>query len=323
MVKDSWTLMARACSLALVALGAAALASCGGGTSQIEPFAPQQVIVLGDDNNLLTVDGKRYGINGLDATTSVLDCRLLPVWTQSLAGSFGIVMDRCTTGSTVAPRGVTRAAVGAKAADLDAQIDAQIAAAPLNSKDLFTLMIGMHDIIELYEQFPGAKACDLDPNINSPLEDELRARGHHVAEQINRLIDANARIIVSTVQDLGLTPYGRAKEAASPGQAALLTCLTAAFNARVRVDIVQDGRFVGLVLADDLTQIMVRSPSNYSLTNVTQAACTTAVPDCTTQTLVAGATSTSYLWADDLRFGPAAHSQLSALAQTRARNNPF
>lgn len=298
------------------------LASCGGGTERIEPFVPNQIIILGDDNNLLEADGRRYAINGLD-TSNVLDCRLLPVWTQSLASAFGLVLDRCTTGTTVAPRAITRAVAGAKAADLGAQIDAQIAAGALTSKDLFTVMIGMHDIIEVYETFAGDKTCDLDTRVDTPMELELRARGQQVAEQINRLIAADARVIVSTVHDLGLTPYARTREAANPGQAALLTCLTAAFNARVRVDILQDGRFVGLVLADDLTQAISRSPGVYGLSNATDAVCTTAVPDCTTLTLVSGGSTGTHLWADDRRFGPVAHAQLATLANTRARNNPF
>jgi phospholipase/lecithinase/hemolysin len=312
----------RAVQALLAAMGVWVLASCGGGTERVEPFVPQQIIILGDDNNLLEADGRRYSINGLDAS-NVLDCRLLPVWTQSLASAFGLVLDRCTTGTTVAPRAITRAAAGAKAADLDAQIDAQIAAGALTSKDLFTVMIGMNDVIDVYENFAGAKTCDPDTRVDTPMELELRARGQHVAEQINRLIDANARVIVSTVHDLGLTPYARTRDAANPGQAALLTCLTAAFNARVRVDILQDGRFVGLVLADDLMLAITKVPATYGLSNVTDAACTTAVPDCTTATLVSGGSSGTHLWADDRRFGPVAHAQLASLANTRARNNPF
>lgn len=312
----------RAAQLLVTATGGWLLASCGGGTERVEPFVPQQIIVLGDDNSLLETDGRRHGVNGLDAN-NVLDCRLLPVWTQGLANAFGLVLDRCTTGATIAPRAVTRAAAGAKAADLDAQIDAQIAAGTLTSKDLFTVMIGMHDIIEVYETFAGDKTCNVDATIETPMEMELRARGHHVAEQINRLIAANARVIVSTVHDLGLTPYARTREAANPGQAALLTCLTATFNARVRVDILQDGRFVGLVLADDMVQAITKVPGSYNLSNVTDAVCTTTGLDCTTATLVSGGSSGTHLWADDRRLGPVAHAQLASLANTRARNNPF
>jgi phospholipase/lecithinase/hemolysin len=312
----------RAGAALLATIGAWTLHACGGSTEQIDPFVPQQIIVLGDDSSGLASDGKRYGVNGLDSS-AVFDCRLLPIWTQQLAGAYGLVTDRCTTGTTVAPLATTRAVSGAKAAELDAQIDAQLAAGSPTSKDLFTVMIGLHDIIEVYETFVGDKTCDSDPIVNTPMEEELRARGRHVAGQVNRLIDAGARIIVSTVPDLGLSPYGRTRDAASPGQAALLTCLTATYNARVRVDIVQDGRYWGLVLADDVVAALTRVPSAYGLSNVTDAACTTAVPDCTTATLASGASASTHLWADDRRLGPVAHTQLAAQAITRARNNPF
>jgi outer membrane lipase/esterase len=303
----TWKSCRRAAVLAATLLAAWLQTSCGGGTSQIEPFQARQVIVLGDDYSVLQADAKHFSINYLDAN-GVFDCGQYAIWTQIVVANFGLSQDRCPNAS-LGSGGITRGAPGAKAADLDAQIDAQIAAGALTSKDLFLLMIGVNDIIEIYEQSLGA--------------DEAAARGRHVAEQINRLINGGARVIVSTLPDLGLTPYARAKDAASPGQAAVLTELTAAYNARVRVDIVQDGRSIGLILADDLSLAMTRNPSLYLLSNVTDAACTTAVPDCTTSTLVAGATGTTHLWADDRRFGPIAQSQLANLAINRARNNPF
>jgi outer membrane lipase/esterase len=304
-----------------------ALASCGGGSSQIEPFQPRQVILLGDDTVGLVADGRRYGMNGLDAS-NVFDCRLLPLWSQSLTATFGIVMDRCTTGTTQPPQAVTRATPLAKAGDLEAQITAQIASQALTSKDLFVLMIGLHDVIELYENFAGPKTCNPNarPETRTDLQRALAARGTQVADQINRLIAADARIIVSTLPDLGLTPYARSRELANPGDAALLSCMTATFNARVRVDPVQDGRFWGLVLADDLVQAMTNNPSGYGLSNATDAACTANPADpsaCTSATLVSGATANSHLWADDRRLGPVAQLRLAELAISRARNNPF
>jgi phospholipase/lecithinase/hemolysin len=310
------------------------LVGCGGGTSQIDPFQPRQIIILGDENAGLTADAKNYAVNGVDATSGVINCSSQPIWTQNLAANFGLALDRCTQAAPADVRGITRAAFNAKAADLDAQIDAQLALGPTTSKDLYVVMVGMHDIVELYETFPGSRDCNIDTRVTTDLEAELSARGHHVAEQINRLVAAGARIIVSTVHDIGLTPYARAKEAAAPGTMALLTCMTAAFNSRVRVDIVQDGRSIGLVLADDQTQAAVKFPTTFTstdsvsgvqgtLVNVTDAACTVAPPNCTTSTLVVGANAANFLWADDLHFGQAMHTRLSALAETRARNNPF
>jgi hypothetical protein len=296
-------------SRALLAAALVALTACGGGTEQIEPFEPRQIILLGDETAVLTTDGKHYSINGLN-TSNAIDCGSVPTWTQSLVANFGMTLDRCNP-NNLGVRGITRGAPGAKAGDIEAQIDAQLAASAASPKDLFVVMVGLNDIIERYEA--GADCGDA----------ELRARGQRVAAQINRLVAADTRIIVVTVHDLGLTPYARTRDAANPGQSARLSCLTATYNARVRVDIVQDGRFIGLVLADDLTSAMTRSPASYSLTNVTDAACTTALPDCTVNTLVSGASTSTHLWADDRHFGPTAHATLAAFAETRVRNNPF
>jgi outer membrane lipase/esterase len=281
-----------------------AVAACGGGTDSIEPFEPRQIILLGDETSVITTDGKRFGINGLTSANAI-DCNSLPTWSQQLAANFGMTLDRCNP-SNVTARAVTRGTPGAKAGDLEAQVTAQINADAPSSKDLFLVMVGLNDIIERFEA--GADCGDA----------ELRARGQRVAQQVNRLASASARTILVTVHDLGLTPYARTRN-----ESARLTCLTADFNARVRVDILQDGRFIGLVLADDLTQAMTKVPSAYSLTNVTDAACATASPDCTTATLVSGADSATHLWADDRHFGPRAHITIASFAITRARNNPF
>jgi len=84
-----------------------------------------------------------------------------------------------------------------------------------------------------------------------------------------------------------------------------------------------DGRLWGLVLADDNTTAIVRNPASYGLTNITDGACTVAPPDCTTATLVTGAGTSNYLWADDRHFAPLLHNQLANQAITRARGNPF
>jgi outer membrane lipase/esterase len=294
------------------------LAACGGGTSQIEPFEPRQLILLGDESTVLAADGKNYTINALTATNTI-NCNGLPIWTQSLATSFGMVVDRCNPNNLTA-RAVTRGAPGAKAADVEAQITAQFNAEAPTSKDLFVIMVGLNDIIDQFENFAGAKDCDPDPDRNraTPLERELRARGEQVAAQINRLAAADARVIVATVHDMGLTPYATTRNAN-----ALLTCLTASFNTGLRVAMLQDGRFIGLVLTGDLTQAIVNSPQSYGLANVSDAACAVALPDCTTSTLVSGATTGTHLWADDRHLGPVAHNSIASFAESRARNNPF
>lgn len=306
----------RAVRLLIWLLAAWLASSCGGGTSQIEPYQPRQMIFIGDETVGLLADGRRYGINGFDSTGTVIDCGALPIWSQQLAGNFGFGVDHCNAGTP----GVTRAVANGKVADLDAQISAQLALG-VTSKDLFVVMIGMNDIIELYESYTGDRSCDTGAR-NPPrdtLMGELQARGSAAAAQISRILTADGRAIVSTVHDLGQTPYARTR-----GAMALLTCMTAIYNARVRVDIRPlDGRYWGLVLADDNTVAIVKSPGSYGVSNISDAACAVAPPDCTTSTLVTGAFSNTFLWADDRHFSPVLHNQLAGQAITRARNNPF
>jgi len=289
------------------------LASCGGGTQQIDPFQPRQIIFVGDENVGLLPDGRRYGINALNAD-NIFDCAQLPIWSQQLASNFGLPTDNCNAPGSPA---ITRAVANGKAADLDGQISAQIAATGVTAKDLFVVMVGMNDILDLYTQFPVRSEKELT--------DELSARGTAVAKQVNRIAAAGGRVLLSTVHDLSQTPYARAERAshADTDRAALISRLTFAFNSRVRVDILQDGRLIGLVLADDDTDAAVKSPGSFGLSNVTDVACAVAPPECTSSTLTPGATVGSNLWADDRHFGPVMHNTLASGAITRVRNNPF
>jgi outer membrane lipase/esterase len=125
-------------------------------------------------------------------------------------------------------------------------------------------------------------------------------------------------VIVSTMPDLGLTPFG-----IGSGNARLLSDLSMEFNSGLRVNMVQDGRLVGIVFADAEIQSAVGFPATRGYSDVTTPACTVALPGCTTATLVTGATAVSHLWADDLRPGPRFHESLGAQAVSRAVNNPF
>jgi hypothetical protein len=306
----------RRLTAALVVAGS--ITACGGGTSAIEVFIPERVLTFGDETSLILPDGMHYGINGLDANNA-FDCRLQPVWTQLLVGIYGYVFAECNP-TALTPHAFQRAALAAKVADLKTQIDDQVDnKGGFKAKDLATVLVGTYDIIEVYQQNP---ACDPNDRNSAP---EASARGAEVARQVNRLIDLGAKVIVSTVPSVNLTPYGIAQNAADPTRGPLLKCLSDKFNARIRVDIRQDGRFVGLVLGDDAVQLAVNAPAANGLINVTQAACAVPLPDCTTDPikLVSGATATNYLWADDTHLAPWAHASLGSQAATRARNNPF
>lgn len=299
-----------------VALLSALLASCGGGTSQIDAFVAKHVVAFGDEHSVITAEGKRYFVNRFN-DQAVLDCTLNPNWVQSVAAIYGFVFAECNPENLVDPKAVMRATAGARVADLTSQVDAQLAGAGVADDTLVTVLVGLHDVLDLYATYPGSSRADLLA--------EARRRGGALADQVNRLIDAGARVIVATVPDLGLSPFALAEKDAhtDTDRAKLLSDLTSELNAGMRTTVLNDGRFVGLALTDEMTQAMVKQPSAFGLADVKEAACTVALPDCTTDTLSGDADATTWLWADDVHIGFNAQNRLAILAINRARNNPF
>lgn len=304
----------------------AGVASCGGG-GQVVPFDPDRILAFGDELSVIRTDGTKYSINAFritDSTTSPptesateTDCARNPIWIQTVASAFGLVFDRCQ-GAATAASGQVMAQPGHKVADLPAQI-AAVQGAALGESDLAVVMIGMNDILELYARYPTSS--------RETLLDEARDRGTSLGNQINSLAQSGPAVVVLTVPDLGLTPYARQQntDTGDATRSALLSALTSAFNNRMSVTLVNDGRLIGLVYAEIETQNMFRFPSSFGLTNVLDSACadTAAPPACTTSTLVTGATSAGYLWSAPLLLGPTAQSRLGIVAASRAANNPF
>lgn len=292
------------------------LASCGGGTRQVEIFTPARVLAFGDEHSYLTPTGRKYSLNAVTAEdATVISCDANPLWTQAVANAYGFRFAGCL-GTATEAKAIARATPGATVADLATQVDAQ-AAAGFAAKDLAMVMIGLHDVRQIYE---GRASGESEESLIA----KARAAGEQYAAQVNRLVNLGAKVIVATAPDLGITPYGKAK---GTTEAALLTRLSAAYNGRMRVSILNDGRFIGLVLADELLQSAVQVPSAYGLSNVTDATCrtTVALPNCDNIAahLADGASAAGWLWADNLRFSVTAHYQLGVVALARAQSNPF
>lgn len=304
--------------LATAAL-AAALSACGGGSSQIEPFAPTRIMAFGDETSLITAAGSKYTINGLDATTELPSCAMNPIWVQSLAAAFSLTFPQCNPLNVAAPTGLMYATLGAKVADVKAKIDQHLSVSSFGSKDLAAVLAGANDVLELYAQFPGQSQVSL--------LDAAKTRGRALGDQVNRIAEAGGRVIVATVPDMGVTPFALKEKVAKvdTDRAALLSALTREFNTAMRLTIINDGRSIGLVLADESVQAIARFPTAFGYTNVTDAAClaTVAVLDCTSKTLVANGSSVSWLWATDTLLSPIGQARLAELAATRAKNNPF
>lgn len=311
--------MAQLARLALAAgIAGVVVAACGGGTSQVEPFEPDQMVVFGDETSLVREDGLRHTVNPHNVTTGAIDCLLQPIWTQTVAAEMGFIFTSCSPAGATGTPAQMRAAAGAAADDVKTQIDQQLAAGGFSRKGLATVLAGGNDVLALYAQYPGRSEVDLLA--------EAHARGERLGLQVNRLVELGPRVLVSTVPDLGYSPFARAQQAQegdSIERAVLISNLVAAFNGGVRTTILNDGRYIGLVLADEAVQAIVRVPAAFGVKDVSTAACAIALPACTDKTLVESADSASWLWADDRHLAYGGQLQLGYLARARVTGNPF
>lgn len=305
---------------------AAMLASCGGG-EQIQPFAPVRLITIGDELSVLTAQaptGRKYSINALAADGVSVDCATYPIWTQTLAATYAFVFAECNPLNLVQTLAHTYAQAGAKADDFVAQVAQAEADGAFSDKDLVTVLLGTNDVLDLYNTVyvPNPTTDTYNAVIT-----ELGNRGKLLGERINQLIARGPRVILSTIQRMGQTPYA-IEEAAlrqDPQRPTVLNNFSIAFNNALRLAIVNDGRYIGLVELDALINAGISNPGGYGLTNITEPACVAALPDCTTATLVSGASAapTAWLWASDTWMGITAQQYLGSYARGRAQGNPF
>lgn len=312
------------------ALGAAfaavmLLASCGGGDPVVE-FVPDRVLAFGDEDSVITDDGRKYTVNAFKedgAGGKVLDCAANSIWVQRLAAAYGLVFPECNSNNTTNPRSRIYAVANAKVADVAAQIDQHLATDTFSEKDLVTLMVGRHDVLEQYERYPDATQAEL-------LQAVFDA-GKALAAQVSRIAAAGGKVLVSTAPEVGRTPFALNENTTSGDstRADFIAQLVAKFNEGLRVGIQNEtGDQVALMLTDELMQSMAKFPGSYGgMTNVTTAVCDPAkaatVDLCTSDTLVANGSALLYLWADDLHLSPNGHAYVGSLANSRARANPF
>ena len=308
------------------------LASCGGG-EQVSTFRASRIIAFGDAMSLIVDvnndgNGLKYTVNSTASETNpTLECSFNRLWTQLVADAYDLVFPECNHGpsAVAAPSSRIRAGVGARAADLRTQIDAQLAEGPFRDGDLATVSIGQKDIMALYAQFPGAT--------ESQLSGAAEQAGEAVAEQVNRLADAGVKVLLATIPDAGVTPFAAKEKSAhtDTDRAALLTRLSNRFNGRLRATIQNDGRRIGLILLDEMVSVIGKFRGLEGFTNANTGACDLtksafAPPsslDCSNLTLITGAGANSFLWADDFNLSAGGHNELGELARLRAENNPF
>jgi outer membrane lipase/esterase len=322
-----WALrVLRGCGALLLA---ALLAACGGGTEQIEPFEPRRLLALGDEMSVLTnalPQGRKYSVNALQSDGVTLDCVSRPIWHQRVATTFGFAYEECNPNNLAVTAARIYATAGAKLDDLPAQLErARLVNGSFGSNDLFTVLVGANDVIDLFERvyLPDPS----DANFNAVLA-ELQARGARLGQFVNDLtrLDVNGpKVIVSTIPRMNQTPYARTQAAANPAVPVLnaLSQFSQTYNTAMRVTIVNDGRFIGLVELDSIINAAFNNPQGNGLVNTLFPVCAVPLPDCTNNTLVANGNADSWLWADDRWMGPTTHLSLGNFARARARDNPF
>jgi len=121
-----------------LALGAALtamllVAACGGSGEPTTRFHASRVIAFGDESSLIVdtrgdANGNKYSVNAtVSSTDQTIVCTANAVWSQSIAAFYGLVFPECNPApnAVAAPTSRIRAAFGARAGDLGAQIDAQ------------------------------------------------------------------------------------------------------------------------------------------------------------------------------------------------------
>ncbi|MEK8032392.1 SGNH/GDSL hydrolase family protein [Ideonella sp. DXS29W] len=323
MISTSWARRAsRAWRLAAgTALVAGVLAGCGGSTSQVDVFEPGRLLVFGDELSLLTNDGYKYTVNSVD-DNDALQCGGSLIWVQILAAQYGMVFAECNPNSVANPKAKMLATEGAMVDDIETQIRTFTSSDSIRGDDLATVLVGMNDVLQAYASFPAD-----DEDI---LVARMKSAGERAAARVNELASDGARVLVSTMPDMGQTPFAKAEDLEhGDTRSRLLTRLSREFNTAMRLKLINDGSKLGLLLMDDLQHSMVRVPGAFSLSNTDTAVCdeSAPLPTCTSNTLISTDSSTpnpeAYLWADATRPSLSLHRYLGSQAANRARNNPF
>lgn len=315
----------------LAAVVAVLLVACGGG-QQVETFRANRVIAFGDETSVINADHSKYSVNAVKlADNTQLDCSSNAIWIQNVVAVYGLVFPECNLLPVAAPVSRIYATAGARAANIGAQIDLHVASGGFTEKDMVTMLAGANDILDQYAQYPGVSEVQLTINVEQA--------GAELAAQVNRIANLGAKVLLSTTPDMGYTPFALTEEAANAGRAALLSRLSTRFNAKLRANIMNDGRKIGLIKLDEyiVSVAKARLAGGGIFLNTTLAAClpTSPLPTCTTKTLgtdaaavpppttATAADGITWLWADATHLSAGGQGSLGSLAVTRALNNPF
>ncbi|MFT3718349.1 SGNH/GDSL hydrolase family protein [Pseudorhodoferax sp.] len=317
MSRFSWRRTAAALTLCA---SAALLAACGSSSTESQ-LSPARLISFGDAFSDLGQGGGKYTVN--DGTTNH--------WLQQLAAEYGLTITASASGGLGYAQASARITAkpdpaGSSATPtLTEQIDAFLAAGGrFAENDLVVVNGGMADVVTQGKAFlAGSQTAD-------QMVANLQQAGREFGAQVRRLVEAGARhvAVVGTI-NLGITPWGQ-----SSGQPGALENASLRFNEAFLVSVVDLGSSVLYVDAAYYFNLAAKDPSSFSMNNSVDVVCTSVDAGegiglgagrvnsalCTPDTIRAGATYNSYMFADELYTTPNLQRLFGDYAYDRIRN---
>lgn len=308
----------RGAVVALTCASAALIAGCGSSTIE-SALTPSRFITFGDGFSDLGQGGSRYTVN--DGSVNI--------WTQQMAGRFGMTLTTASAGGLSYARGNARvvakpdAAGNATTLTVAEQVSAFLAAGTIGQNDVFVISGGIGDIVA------EMAAVNAGTQTSTQMITNVRQAGRDLGTQVRRLVDAGARYVMV------VGPYNLAKSpwATAINQGNLLLDASSRFNEEMLVSVVDLGARVLYVDAAFYFNLVTAVPSNYNLTDGVTPVCTSvdAGPGigigagqvnsalCNTNTIVSGADYSKYVFADRIYPTPQAHSLFGDYAYERLR----
>ena len=314
------TVFRRAALVAALA-GSVLLSGCGSSGSVFSSLIPTRFIAFGDAmSDVGQVAGARYTVN--DASNYI--------WAQRVAISYGLTLTAQSAGGLGYAQGNARIVLKPDAAGLAAtptvqeQMNAFLASNKISAGDVTLIGGGHSDIVVQMQAFLAGSQTEAQmlANVTQAAKD--------LATLTRQLVAAGGTHVVLTgVYDMGKTPW-----ATSIGQTTLLSSASTKFNEALLTAVVDLGNNVLFADAAFSFNLVVNQPSSYAITNTTDPICTTVdaanglgigtgkvnSATCTSSTLVSGASTVAYAFADPLNFAPNPHEQFGSAAYTRMKS---
>ncbi len=304
--------------LAAACASTALLAACGSSSTE-SALTPARIVVFGDGSADVGQKGSRYTVNDGSVNN----------WTLQLAGRYGLTLAPASAGGSSYATGNARVSASPDAAGdastptVTQQIDRFLASQPFAASDLVVVNAGVADIIA------GMAAVQAGAQSQDQFVANARKAGTDLAAQVRRLVTAGASHIVLTgPYDLSRSPW-----AAAIGRQDLLGRASNAFNQGLLVSVEDLGKNVLYIDQAYYVNVFQGSPGAYGFNDSTTPVCTSIDPGpgigigagevnsarCNSATLVPGANTDRYVFADKVYLAPNAQRQLGDFTYDRVR----